>query len=445
MATLQEKLCRAIESRWMMLFFMLFACASTFFSLEHYAIPILILAMLFILIVSPNFLDILLPLLLLNALAFHTTGQDTILSKHVWLAFPTAAAIILHFLLHRRPLVVGKSFYPLLAVSAALLLGGVGSVTAAEYFHFGSLYYTVFLGVGMLFFYLWMRGHIFSTDAYDAKDRFMEILLSMGLYSAFVIWEHAFRTLVAFGEMKVPMAPNDLCELILFAIPAAFYFAVKNYKFIFLGFILYFSMVPARSLSALFFGAVLIIGCLWYVFCYRPGCRLVTVFITLLCFGGAFFIARQAGVLTPSGFERFFLEEENGRLNLFRLYAERFLASPVFGGGVGVGAGDSNFMKYPWAHNYLLQILGSMGIVGALAYGYQLVVRIRMLFSRIDYFRMAVALCYLGIFSISMLQPGEFCPMPYELLTVCLFVFLEMTESGDVPAHSLNKAYFASF
>ena len=178
---LQQKLCRAIESKWMMFVFMVFACASTFFSLEHYAIPILILAMLVILIISPNFLDILLPLLLLNALAFHTTGQDVMLSKHAWLAFPVAAALVLHFVLHRRPLVVGKSFYPLLAVSAALLLGGLGTVTAEEYFRFGSLYYTGFLGVGMIFFYLWMRSRIFTTDAYDAKDRFMTILLLMGI------------------------------------------------------------------------------------------------------------------------------------------------------------------------------------------------------------------------------------------------------------------------
>lgn len=444
MIAFQQKLCDAIESKWMMLAFMLFACASTFFSLEHYAIPILILAMLFILIVSPNFLDILLPLLLLNTLAFHTTGQDVMLSKHVWLAFPVVAAIVLHFILHRRPLVIGKSFYPLLAVSAALLLGGLGTVTSEEYFHFGSLYYTVFLGIGMVFFYLWMRSRIFSTDSYDAKDRFMMILLLMGIYSAFVVWEHAFRTLLVFGEMKAPMAPNDLCEVILFAIPAAFYFAVKNYKFVFLGFILYFSIVPARSLSALFFGAFLIVCCLWYVFCYRPGRRGGTLLIALLCVGGALVIARYADLLTVSGFERFFLAEENGRLRLFRNYLEYFKGSPIFGVGIGTGNNDTTFMGYLWAHNYVLQILGSMGLMGALAYGYQIVVRIRLLFARINYFRMAVGLCYLGIFSISMLQPGEFCPMPYELLTVCLFVFLEMTETDDVPTHSLDETYFAS-
>ena len=444
MVAFQEKLCRAVESRWLMVAFALFACISTAFSLEHYAIPVFILSMLVILIISPNFLDIMLPLLLLNALAFRTTGQNAMLMRHVWMAVPVVIAIVLHFVLHRRRLSVGKSFWPLLAVSAALLLGGLGSITAAEYFNLGSLYYTVFLGLGMVFFYLWMRSGIFSTDVYDAKDRLMEILLLMGVYAAFIIWEHAIRTWIAFGEMQAPVAPNDLCELLMFAIPAAFYFAVKNYGFLFLGLGLYFSMLPAHSLSAAFFGAILLIACLVYIFCYRPTCRIATVLITTFCGIGAMLVAWHGKLLTPEGFEAFFLKEENGRLPLFRYAMDQIMANPVFGGGIGAKSDHAAFMGILWTHNYFLQIMGSMGIVGLLAYGYQLVVRARLVFARIDRFRMAVFLSYLGIFSISMLQPGEFCPMPYELLTVALFVFLEFTENGDVSARSLNNAYFAS-
>lgn len=444
MVVLQERLCRLIESRWFMLALTVFACCSTAFSIEHYAIPIFILSILFILIVSPNFLDILLPILLVNALAFRTAGQDAMLVKHVWLAVPVVVAIILHFALHRRRLTVGKSFWPLLAVSAALLLGGFGTITKAEYLNLGALYYTVFLGVGMIFFYLWMRSRIFSTDAFDARDRLMEILCLMGVYCVFIIWEHAFRTFLAFGEMKPPVAPNDLCELLMFAIPASFYFAVKNYKFFLLGFVFYFSMLPTRSLSAVFFGAILIAFCLWYIFCYRPEYRVLTVLITVLCIAGAFAVVWYADILTPKGFEAFFLEEENGRLPLFRRAIDQFLANPLFGGGVGARSDHSAFMGIAWTHNYILQILGSMGIMGLLAYGYQMIVRVRLALCRIDYFRMAAVLSYLGILSISMLQPGEFCPMPYELLAVCLFVFLELTENGEPPARSLNEVYFAS-
>ena len=439
MPVLQEKICRVVETRWFMYALTLLACISTGFSLEHYAIPLFILLDLLILMVSPNFLNILLPILLVNALAFRTAGQDTILLKHIWLAVPVIIFLILHFVFYRRRPVLGKSFWPLVAVSGALLVGGLGNITAEEYFDFSALYYVFFLGIGMIFFYLWMRSHIFSTDSYDAKERIMEILCLMGVYCAFIIWEHAFRTLIFFGEMQAPVAPNDLATLVLFAIPAAFYFAVRNYKFLLLGFVFYFSIVPTRSLSALLFGAVLMVFCLWYIFCFRPERRFLTVVITLSCFLTAMALAGYAGILTEGGIKHFFMEEQNGRLTIFKQYVEAFLQNPIFGGGIGQRFDGTSFMSIHWAHNYFLQILGSMGLVGIAAFGYQLVVRARLIFARIDPFRMAAALSYLGIFLNSMLQPGEFCPMPYELLAVCLFVFLEMTERDDVPVLRCEK------
>ncbi len=430
---IQKKLCHVVETRWFMFAMTLLACISTGFSLEHYAIPVFIIIALLILTVSPNFLNILLPVLLVNALAFRTAGQNTMLLKHVWLAVPVVIFLILHFVLYPKRLVLGKSFYPLVAVSVALCLGGLGTITAVEYFDFSALYYVVFLGVGMIFFYLWMRSHIFSTDNFDAKQKIMEILCFLGVYCVFIIWEHAFRTLIAFGEMKAPVAPNDLSVLLLFAIPATFYFALRNYKFLLLGFVFYFSIIPTRSLSALLFGAVLIGFCLWYIFCYRPERRAWTVVITGLCFLIAIVMAWYGGILSRGGFKYFFFEEENGRLALFESALNAFLKNPIFGGGIGDRSDGTAFMSLRWTHNYILQIVGSMGIVGLVAFGYQFVVRVRIIFAKMDPFRMAVALSYLGIFSISMLQPGEFCPMPYEMLVVCLFVFLELTEKGDVP------------
>ena len=56
---------------------------------------------------------------------------------------------------------------------------------------------------------------------------------------------------------------------------------------------------------------------------------------------------------------------------------------------------------------------------------------------------LAFFMSYIGLLLMSQLNPGEFCPMPYELLVVCLFVFLELTEDGEVPARSLDQAYFS--
>lgn len=52
----------------------------------------------------------------------------------VWIIVPAAAAIIFHFNYYQRKLPHGELFWPMLAVSVAVTLGGLGKITAKEYF-----------------------------------------------------------------------------------------------------------------------------------------------------------------------------------------------------------------------------------------------------------------------------------------------------------------------
>ena len=71
------------------------------------------------------------------------------------------------------------------------------------------------------------------------------------------------------------------------------------------------------------------------------------------------------------------------------------------------------------------QIIGSMGWVGIAAYGYQFVERLRIAFRRVNAYTFCLFLSYMGIFLMSQVNPGEFCPVPYQMVTVTLFVLLE--------------------
>jgi O-antigen ligase len=144
-------------------------------------------------------------------------------------------------------------------------------------------------------------------------------------------------------------------------------------------------------------------------------------------------------MLSADAFLAFFAAEENGRGALLKKAWENFLRSPLFGVGMGYGGGIEGFMGTAWTHNLPMQILGSMGIVGVLAYGYQLVVRAKLVFAKRDAFHMMMGISYLGIFLISMLQPGEFCPMPYEFLAVAIFCVLELYEKREAPYLTLDK------
>ena len=93
------------------------------------------------------------------------------------------------------------------------------------------------------------------------------------------------------------------------------------------------------------------------------------------------------------------------------------------------------------------QVIGSMGLCGILAYGFQIVTRIRTYLARIGSFSSVLLLSYFGVLLMSQVNPGEFCPLPYELLTVLLFILMERidknqelvpcgTDPGEVTDHA---------
>ena len=403
------------------------ACLTVSLSLTHYAIPLFILWILLVLVLDGNFLRVFLPLCLLCGFAIRTSGQATVLLGDVWLAVPVVLVIVLHFILYGKRPRGGRLLLPQIAISVALLLGGLFHISAAEYFRLDALYYVLLLGVGMVFFYLWFRNGVRSEGDADVGEALMEALYALGVFSAYSILDQAVRMLLVSGTpVGSYVWANDICVFMLFAIPATFYYAKKNYLHAFVGIAFYGVMVFTASLSALLAGGALLVLCLLYLAYQNKRWRVLTfALLGLLCLGALLvllFLSRREG-----GIIGFFMNEENDRVRLLREAWAGFLSSPVFGVGVGAsGEAETTFMTVNWTHNLPMQVLGSMGILGALAYGYQLYARARLVLLRPrDPLFGACALSYLGLFFLSFFQPGEFCPMPYALIAVMLFAVLE--------------------
>lgn len=418
------------------------AALATCFSLENYFIPLSVLWLLFVLILDRNFTDVIYPILLLNAVALRTAGQSTYLVKHIWLVIPVFAVIVIHFILYHRKITVGKCFPALCAVSIALLVGGIGVISPADYFDpSASLYYIGFGGVGLLLFYIWFRNGMFSTESYDLKERMLEILYFLGVFCAFTMLEKMVR-MSFLSDGFTPMKwSNDICEMMLFALPVPFYFARKHAWHILVPFLFFASMLPMRSLAALAVGACILALGLVYTACYVPRLRVLALSLLSLGVVGALVGVILFAIPTWDAVVAFFTAEENGRSALFARAWQNFLRYPVLGVGFGYQSGSVTLMGTTWTHNWVLQILGSMGLVGALAYGYQTYIRATLILKGRDASRMMLGLSYLGIFLVSMLQPGEFCPMPYEFFAVALFAVLEITEKQNDVRIALDKTY----
>ena len=127
-----------------------------------------------------------------------------------------------------------------------------------------------------------------------------------------------------------------------------------------------------------------------------------------------------------------FFNDLGGRLPMAKRAFSSLKENPLFGEGIGymgnIDIYDPKKGALGWYHSWPFQVIGSMGIVGILAYGYQCVLRIKvMLFSKAA-LPLAFCVVYVSIFIMSCFNPGEFCPLPYELLVIMIFVLLEIEQ-----------------
>lgn len=439
LARIEKKLHVFLNSRISLIVYTALACLSAAFSLEHYATPLFVVWLMLVLVFDKNFLNAFLIFILVCGNVLRTLGEISANLSHVWLALPIVVGIVLAFVLHGRLLRPSRLFISHLAVSAALLLGGIGVISPADYFKVDALYYVLVLGLGMTILYYWFRSGVSSNEYYDCRERLMEILYCVGVYCAFCILEQAVRMYLSAGTpIRSYLWANDIADMMLFAIPAVFYFAKKHYWQVLIAFAFAGVIVFSNSLSALGVAFVLLVLGLVYLIVYRRAQRWLSItLLALLTLCGSLAFALYA--VKSGGLLGMFDALGSGRGVLFREAWQNFLSAPLFGVGLGQpGLGIDFFMGINWAHNFPLQVLGSTGIVGALAFGYQIFERCRILFRRRDAFHMACAINYFGLLLISMMQPGEFSPLPYAMMTVMIFVVLEVSD-GEVLARSGAK------
>lgn len=73
-----------------------------------------------------------------------------------------------------------------------------------------------------------------------------------------------------------------------------------------------------------------------------------------------------------------------------------------------------------------------MGIVGILAYVYQFIKRMFLLWRKPTLFNMTVFLSYVSLELMSLVNPGIFCPIPYLLIVTIFFVVVERVHTANI-------------
>lgn len=156
----------------------------------------------------------------------------------------------------------------------------------------------------------------------------------------------------------------------------------KRHRYpIFLSFIMFGIMSLLGSRSGLFLGAVEFGCCLLFLIATDRQNRNLYIIVTLACAAALIFLGGKVMTYFSSRYLGFSpIEQGEQRMRLAEASIRDFFDAPIFGQGLGF---KGNFNIYTpkkgamaWYHMMIPQIIGSMGFVGIIAYGFQIINRV---------------------------------------------------------------------
>ena len=431
---------------------MVVAAVIHYFDFAVYGAVAFVVLMSLILIFSDDLFMIFLPFMLLSNFVITCHDSFDTFIKFIWIAPLVIFAIVFHFVAYRQKPKIGPSALGSAAVAVAITLGGLGTISLGEYFNFASLYYVGALGIGMVFAHFVIKTYFVPRAEYDIKDKLAFYMYLSGIFCCFIavcIYKDMIPEIFEDFRIRPVQYKNNLSTFIMFAMPFPFYFARKNYLHILSSVAMLGALYLAYSRGGVIFGTIEFFICLVaYCFIYKKNKYLhigVTASVFMVIFFMRDFLIDTIGLHSLEEFIDNITHDQETRPTLFLRAIQDFKGNVIFGQGIGyTGNSDIyNPVKFAmnWYHMMIPQIIGSLGTVGVIAYLYQFVNRFSIIRRSFNIYNATLALSYIGVLMMSQVNPGYFCPIPYELLAVMFFTFAESGEL-DLRSHRLLGKLF---
>lgn len=398
------------------------------------------------LVLSDRLSDIFLPLVLMTVFVTRCYDSFDVFVKYIPLYAAVLLCLVFHLIYYWAKPTFGPTFPGLVAVTAALTLGGIGSLSAAAYFRPMNLYYVLCLGILMPVLYIVAKPRANE----EARDRCLRGLFLMGCLAVFAVLTFYVR---GWAQISRPFhvltfqSKNNIATFLMISMPIGFFYSKQRRVLIVVPVIQYLAILFCNSRGGLLLGTaefllLLVFFCFyrsdWFRRAFFIGLFVLTVVMIFVLLPKAvtFYqferkIKNYADLSHLQLFRALLVEifNDEGRGGLLGRSITDFKSNPLFGAGLGNTANSDLYAGVKgtmvWYHMWLPQIWGSLGIVGLLAFGYQLYLRIRLSFSRRDFPDVTLSFCYLGLLLMSQVNPGEFCPFPYAVIATVIFILLE--------------------
>lgn len=343
---------------------------------------------------------------------------------------PLLLSIIYHVIAYKPRLKAGKYFWGLLLAAIGLSLGGLLFDSVISHFLTvaGMGFLTLFLYV--FFFSTAKNFKRFAIDGFTALS--LLIIFQVALYYIKAPdFEIAFRT----KRIDLGWGNSNNAGLVLsMLLPVTFYKCTeKKWSVLFLlaAIAQYIAVLFTLSRGNMLFGGLMFVPLLIITFFF---CKSRPLYLSCLAAAGAAalavilfapeFFATVSGKLTSLDLD------DNGRFELFVQAFDDFKLNPLFGVGF-----FHNYDVIPnWYHNTVLQVIGSLGIVGTLAFipfFYQRYVMVFKKFNLCNFYM----LCAVVLSALYGLVDCNFFFIYNAIFTVFIYIIIESeTRTTDIVA-----------
>ena len=401
--------------------------------LERLAIIMFLLVMAFNLIfirdMMPNFAILI--ILAMTPLARY--AQDGYFYPLKYVAPIAIVAFVAHLIIYKPEIRKPKFLLPTIAVAFAITLGGLFSPYYLENFEMPALYYVFTLGVAMVGVYLLFEAYIPRGD-HNTIDYFARIMVIVGLMGIIMVITNYSRyghliTNNIWQLQSYFQFGNNLSNNLLISMPFAFYLSLKgkrSYLYFTIGMLQYFAMVFSLSRGGIIFSTLMmpfiVIATIHFSKEYRLKILINLLVIITILAGIIFVFANELGEHLLTQIQ---VSSDEARANLYRHAWQKFLEYPVFGTGLGYDGGlyyRPQVWCIYWYHSTIFQIIASLGVLGLICYGYQYFVRLKCIFSNLKVFNLFLLFSFSGFEAYSMVNVGNFAPLPFVVMIIVLFI-----------------------
>ena len=443
-----------LSDKWVAILFTVagvFACLHSFFPKEQFQIWGTVVLAYFTgvtFVLSGDIMAMLTPAMFTYLIAIRCYNSLSTFMGIAWVFIPLIFMLLFNIIAYRKKLTTkGSQFKPMLFVSVAVTLGGIGFISAKDYFAGSSIYHMLGMGFGMVLIYCFFYAKIDTNNDYSLIDKLTKIMVFVGLFASFMVLAHYIiniNTVIDKGGIFYIRWRNNASTILMITVPFAFLRGnKKSYATIF-GFIFYLAMLLTGSRGGMIFGSIEIVMCIVMFVLYDRRRRLAYAIICMcLLFGVLIFLPQITQFLNYTFVRLFnvlndFLlggADTETRVRHYARGVEDFLNQPIFGTGLGY-MGNRDIFKNKagalcWYHCEPIQIAASFGVVGIVAFVYQFIKRNMLIWKKATLFNMTVFLSYISLEMMSLVNPGILCPMPYLLLITLFLVVVEKCDDGE--------------